>query len=166
MKTVMIETKRMILRPFREDDADEIWPCMTASLARYMLWEPPKNAEDFKQIWQNWPAIQEKGNSYVFVGRMKNNGSLIGLFSAHNFTTPVPRLALWVCESFQRQGYASEALTAIMDWVRTYFEPDYFNYFVADQNIASRKLVESLGGKAVSTEHDPKYKLIVYHIPA
>lgn len=69
MKTV-IKTQRMILRPFRAEDADDIWPCMTANLARYMRWEPPKNAEDFKQIWQNWPTIQEEGNSYVFVGRI------------------------------------------------------------------------------------------------
>ncbi len=164
MKTV-IKSQRMILRPFTAEDADDIWPCMTAELSRYMLWEPPKNAEDFKQIWQDWPAIQEEGNSYVFVGRMKDNGSLIGLFSAHNFTAPVPRLALWVCEGFQRQGYASEALTAIMHWVREYFEPDYFKYIVADQNIASRKLVESLCGKPVGTEQNSKFLLIVYQIP-
>lgn len=166
MKTVMIETKRMILRPFIAEDADDIWPCMTESLARYMRWEPPKNAEDFKSIWKNWPAIQEEGNSYVFVGRMKNNGSLIGLFSAHNFIASVPRLALWVCESFQRQGYASEALKAIMYWVRQHFQPDYFSYQVAEQNVASRKLVESLGGKPVGVEQDPKFTLIIYHIPA
>ncbi len=116
-----IETTRMILRPFRAEDADEIWPCMTANLARYMLWNPPKNAEDFKNIWKNWPAKQEEGNSYVFVGRVRKNGSLTGLFSAHNFTTPVPHLALWVCEEHQRQGYASEALKGIMHWVGQHF---------------------------------------------
>lgn len=91
---------------------------------------------------------------------------MIGLFSAHNFTTPVPRLALWVCEGFQRQGYASEALTSIMHWVREYFEPDYFIYPVAEENSPSRKLVEGLGGKPVGVEQDPKFTLIIYHIPA
>ena len=165
MKTV-IETQRMILRPFSEEDADEIWPCMTANLARYMRWEPPKNSEDFKQIWKNWPTRQKEGNSCVFIGRMRDDGSLVGLFSAHNFPTSAPRLALWVCEECQRQGYASEALKAIMNWVRRHFQPEYFIYLAAEENMPSRKLVESLGGKAVSTDHDPKYILIIYHIPA
>lgn len=163
---IIIKTKRMILRPFEEEDADDIWPSVTPALTRYMLWDGPQNAEDFKKTWQNWPARQKEGDSCVFVGRMRDTGSLAGLFSAHNFTTPAPRLALFVCEAFQRQGYASEALRAIMAWARENYSPQYFSYLVAEQNLASRKLVESLGGKAVSTEHNPKFMLIVYHIPA
>lgn len=53
-----------------------------------------------------------------------------------------------------------------MAWARENYSPQYFSYLVAEQNLASRKLVESLGGKAVSTEHNPKFMLIVYHIPA
>jgi len=39
----------MILRPFEEEDADDIWPSVTPALTRYMLWDAPKNAEDFKK---------------------------------------------------------------------------------------------------------------------
>lgn len=53
-----------------------------------------------------------------------------------------------------------------MAWARENYSPEYFSYLVAEQNLASRKLVASLGGKAVSTEHSPKYLLIIYLIPA
>lgn len=165
MKTE-IETKRMILRPFREEDADEIWPCMTANLARYMRWESPERAEDFEKIWRKWPVQFAEESNCIFIARNNQDQSFIGLFGVHGFKTPAPRLGLWVREELHRQGFGPEGITAVMNWAREDYSPDYFIYPVAEENMPSRKLVESLGGKAVSTDHDPKYILIIYHIPA
>ncbi|WP_075655343.1 GNAT family N-acetyltransferase [Pseudochrobactrum sp. B5] len=161
-----IETTRMILRPFRAEDADEIWPCMTANLARYMRWEPPERAEDFEKIWRKWPMQFAEESNCIFIARKKVDHSFIGLFGMHSFKTPTPRLGLWVREELHRQGFGPEGIVSVMNWARGDYSPDYFIYPVAEENIPSRKLVESLGGKAVTTEQDPKFTLIIYHIPA
>ena len=165
MKTV-IKTQRMILRPFTAEDADDIWPCMTANLARYMRWEPPASAEDFEKIWRRWPVQLAEESNCIFIARNKQDQSFIGLFGMHSFKTPTPRLGLWVREERHRQGLGPEGIGAIMNWCREYYSPDYFIYPVAEENSPSLKLVEGLGGKPVATEQDPKFKLIIYHIPA
>lgn len=165
MKTV-IKTQRMILRPFTAEDADDIWPCMTANLARYMRWEPPASAEDFEKNWRKWPVQLAEESNCVFIARNNQDQSFIGLFGMHGFKTPSPRLGLWVREELHRQGLGPEGIGGIMNWCRKYYSPDYFIYPVAEENSPSRRLVEGLGGKPVDVEQDPKFTLIIYHIPA
>lgn len=161
-----IETKRMILLPFEPEDAEDILPCSTSALTRYMRWEAPKDAEEFKKIWHKWPAQQEAETNCIYIARSKEDQSLIGLFGIHDYKTTTPRLALWVREELHQQGFGPEGVSGVMNWVRQHYQPDYFIYQAAEENLPSRKLVERLGGVAVGEEQEVKFKLIIYHIPA
>jgi len=50
-------------------------------------------------------------------------------------------------------------------WVSEELNPDCFEYPVAEENVASRRIAESLGGVIVSRRTNPKYLSVVYRIP-
>lgn len=161
-----IETQRMILRAFAPEDAEDILACSTPTLTHYMRWEAHKDAEDFKKIWHKWPGQQAEELNCFFIARSRVDHAFIGLFIIHNFKSSTPRFGLWVCEKLHQQGFGPEGVISVMNWTRHHYQPDYFIYQVAEGNLPSRKLVERLGGLAVSEEQEVKFKLIVYHIPA
>ena len=161
-----IETQRMILRAFQPKAADDILPCTTATLTRYMRWEAPKDAVEFEKIWRKWLVLQSEHLNCIFIARSKSDQVFIGLFGIHNLKTATPLLALWVREDLHGQGLGPEGLFGVMNWTRQHCQPDHFIYQVAEGNLPSRKLVERLGGLAVSEKQEVKFKLIVYHIHA
>lgn len=161
-----IETMRMILRPFQPKDADDILPCTTPTLTRYMRWEKPKDAVEFEKIWHKWPVQYADELNCIFIARSKAEQAFIGLFGIHDYKTATPRFGLWVREDLHQQGFGPEGINAIMDWARENYQPSHFIYQAAVDNMPSRKLVERLGGVAVAEVQEVKFKLIVYHIPA
>jgi RimJ/RimL family protein N-acetyltransferase len=78
-------------------------------------------------------------------------------------------MGVWLKLSAHGNGYGKEAMTGIKGWANSNIEYDHILYPVADINIASRKIPESLGGK-IEREYDEKgmsgnkYHCIEYRI--
>ncbi|VTP63120.1 Uncharacterised protein [Serratia rubidaea] len=83
----------------------------------------------------------------------------------HNLRSPTPELGLWIKEDQHHQGYGRELLQAIARWAGERYRPHYFIYPVAEQNLPSRRLAESLGGQLNGRRENIKYDCLVYHIP-
>ncbi|WP_213978680.1 GNAT family N-acetyltransferase, partial [Serratia marcescens] len=63
------------------------------------------------------------------------------------------------------QGYGREIVQGIAHWVSERFQPQHLIYPVAEQNTASRRLAESLGGVLAGKRENIKYDAVVYHLP-
>jgi RimJ/RimL family protein N-acetyltransferase len=76
-----------------------------------------------------------------------------------------PELGLWLKESAHRQGFGREVVAALVQWGHAILGKGSFTYPVALQNIASRRIAESLHGEIIGNRTNPKYDSVVYRIP-
>ena len=162
---IEIQSSRLILKPFEETDADEIYGCITHSLTRYMSWEPPKDRAHFAEICQTWIRNIADDSDYVFVIRNKSNNHFLGLSGFHQNRGDYPELGIWIREDQHGYGFGREAVTAVVEWASINFDQESFIYPVAMENYPSRRIAESLGGVEMYCSQTPKYLSITYFIP-
>ena len=105
-------------------------------------------------------------NDHYFVIRARTDWQCLGIAALHAMQTKHPELGIWVRADSQGKGFGKEAVTAVVRWASKELRPDYFEYPVAEQNLASGRIAVSLGGSIQEHRSRPKYKSVVYHIPA
>lgn len=153
-----IETERLILRRMTQDDFEDF--CEYApdpERCRMMGTEPLKNLDETREIFQ-WLLFNEK-RFYAIV--LKDRGKCVGHIEVQNFTpiAPLPQLAgktgrtLSFCVSkyYRRQGYAFEALTALIGYLFGSRGVDYLSSGYLEFNEPSKKLHEKLGFRPIAT---------------
>jgi RimJ/RimL family protein N-acetyltransferase len=163
--SVQIASQRLFLQPFIAGDADEIFDCITPSITRFMAWEPPPSRDAFARVWRSWLPSIEDGSDLHFVVRLAADGRCLGIVGLHRARTDTPELGIWLREDAHGQGLGREALQAVAAWASATLHPSHFEYPVAAENLASRRVAESLGGTIVAWRSTPKYALAVYRIP-
>jgi RimJ/RimL family protein N-acetyltransferase len=89
----------------------------------------------------------------------------LGLVGLHAAKTTRPEIGIWIREDVHGNGIGREAVAALAAWASGEFDPDYFEYPVAEENLASRRIAEGLGGSIVETRSNLKYTSVVYRIP-
>ncbi len=156
--------ERLLLRLFQPDDADEIFACITPSLTRYMAWEPSPTRAAFASVWRSWAPLAESGRDLIFVVR-RHDGLFLGLAGLHRAHSKAPELGIWIREDEHGRGYGREAVAAVADWASRDAGIDHFEYPVAEANLASRRIAESLGGIPRGERRDRKYTAVIYHVP-
>lgn len=161
-----LTTQRLKLRIYSAQDAEEMYSHITPTLTRFMAWEPPASFEEFLSNKPSWEERFLQATDYHFVARDLKSGRYIGVVGVHRATTAAPEFGVWISEDLHGQGFGKEAVGAVFEWAKKVLQADYFVYPVAEENRASRKIAETLGGKLVSSEQKPKYVAVTYHIPA
>ena len=145
---IMIETKRLILRPFTENDAVDLYEylkepsvncfaCMQLNSIDDALSATKKRAEDAQ---------------YYFAIVLKDSGKVIGeIFSHPEASDPESNVKdtfspCWMLnENYGGKGYAYEAATAFFDYLFNEKGARRIYAFTEDYNIRSQKLCERLG---------------------
>lgn len=158
-------TQRLKLRIYEVQDAEEMYRHITPTLTRFMAWEPPASLEEFQANKPLWEERFLQGTDYHFVARDLQSGRYIGVVGVHRATSTTPEFGVWMCEDVHGQGFGKEAVSAVFDWAKNALQAEYFLYPVAEENWASRKIAQALGGQVVSTQQKPKYVAVTYHIP-
>lgn len=159
---VILETERLLLRPHTLDDfasVARLWSDM--EVTRFTSGNQPSTAEE---SWQRllryhglWPAL---GFGF-FAITDKQTGQFLGeagLADFHRDITPsLDGLAEagWVLSpDAWGQGYAHEALTAILGWYATVPNPRPVASIINPDNVASIHLAERLGfGMKAETQY-------------
>jgi RimJ/RimL family protein N-acetyltransferase len=115
-----IDTRRLILRSFQAEDL----PAFLAyrndpEVARYQSWEStsPAHARAFVEEQQGFsPGVP--GEWFQFAVALRGNNQLIGDVGLSVLVQDVRQAQLGVTfdRAFQRQGFATEAVTAVLDY--------------------------------------------------
>lgn len=74
-------------------------------------------------------------------------------------------MGIWLREDIHGRGLGREAIAAVAAWATANLHPSHFEYPVAEENMASRRIAESLGGSITKRRSNPKYTSVVYRIP-
>lgn len=100
------------------------------------------------------------------MARRVRDGRFLGLVGVHAARSECPELGVWMREDMHGRGYGAEAVEGVVAWAVRVLRPNGFAYPVAEQNAASRRIAERLGGRVVMRRSEPKYEALVYRIPA
>ena len=79
----------------------------------------------------------------------KVSDEYIGNCGVHSLNKTLPSVGLWIKASAQGKGYGREVIGGLLDWVRTNYTFPNVEYVVDRENHASRRIVESFGGRFV-----------------
>ena len=144
----MIETERAILRPIKKEDNEQIFRYRSDSkVNKYQGWIP-KTLKDVNEfISKNSDEINKPETWFQLVIIEKFTNIIIGDIGIHfidsdNLQTEI---GCTISKDHQRQGYATETLKAIIDYLFNKLNKHRIVTSIDPQNTNSIKLVERLG---------------------
>ena len=146
----MIETKRLLLRPFREEDAQDLYAYLKEPMVRCFACMQVNSLEEAKAA-----ALERaKDTEYYFAIVLKENGKVIGEIDAMP-ETPAPDEKNAVLDTFSPcwmlhpdyygKGYALEAAEAFFDYLFAQKGARRIYAYTEDYNLPSQRLCEKLG---------------------
>jgi|SRR5579871_131295 len=170
LSQISLQTARLTLRSFTAADATESFVAADASVARYMSWNPPVSEAEFETIWQKSLSDMKSGSQLSLVIRNSATREFLGSAGLHPADADLLETGIWIKTSAQGQGYGREAVAALMAWAGGKFHASALLWPVVEENLPSRKLAESLGGKVIGSRQrqkpgDVSRNLLVYAIP-
>lgn len=150
MKTPILETERLTLRPFQADDAVNVFECWESDpdVAQYMFWTSHNDIEKTKE----WIAFElgqvEKDDWYRFAIVLKDTSELIGTALIY-FEEEVEcwEIGYNLGKAYWGKGYATEAMVKVIDFAREQLNITQIVGRYAKENSASGNVMSKLGFK-------------------
>ncbi len=122
VETKTLFTDRLILRKFKIEDAPGMYNnwATDPECCKFLSWDVHKNIEETKSVIQSWINEYEKG-SYNWIVELKDTHEVIGSISAITISKKHSTAELGYCygSKFWNQGYATEALRAVTEYLLT-----------------------------------------------
>jgi RimJ/RimL family protein N-acetyltransferase len=144
-----IETERLILRPFREDDLDAYTAMMQTPDVRHWLLVPEgfgrEQAWEQMTKWLGQWALRGTGNWAL---EEKATGAFVGRAGSHRperADWPGTEIGWTLHPDHWRKGYATEAGAASRDWVFANHNVDEIYSCIRLDNTASQNVARRLG---------------------
>lgn len=148
--TQLIETKRLILRKVEVKDYESIYKNWTSDklVARYVSWNVHESLDVTKQYCE-YKANRYDGHEYCFdwVVELKETNELIGEIEAINVSKAARLVELGYCfgSKYWNKGYATEALTAFIDYMFNKVDVDKIIACHISTNPASGRVMQKCG---------------------
>lgn len=148
MKTPIIETERMILRPMSLSDADDIFERWTSDdrVSKYVRWLTHETVE-VTEMWLSYEVEHiDSDNVYQWGFTLKDTGYLFGSGGLnYNEEQGIFELGYNIMYDFWRQGYTTEAAKAILHFAQTQLGKKEFIAWHAVDNPASGAVLKKCG---------------------
>jgi RimJ/RimL family protein N-acetyltransferase len=153
MKTPVLETARLILRPVTLEDAPAIqrhfarWEIIR-NLAPPVPWPYPDDGAD--TFLKNIALPQMRcggGHSWAITLKAAGNECIGIIGFRFNAEESHGNRGFWLAEEHQGQGLMTEAITATNDYIFLDLKIDRFQVVNAKGNAASRRVKEKTGAK-------------------
>lgn len=147
---MIIETERLVLRRWREDDAEDLYKyACDDRVGPITGWHPHKNVEESREVLKN---ILMKDGTFAITVKERGDEPIgsFGIFESDESDCGEPELGYWIGVPFWGNGYVPEAVRAAIkhifettDWQRV-----WCGHF--DGNDKSRRVLEKCGFEFVS----------------
>lgn len=146
--TPVLQTERLTLRPFRAEDAREVFECWEsdAKVAKYMFWTSHNDIAKTREWIAGEIAKISSAEWYRWSIELKASGQLIG--TGLIYYEPEYRcfeIGYNLGRAFWGLGYASEAMRAVIAFAAAELEIHEIVARYAKENTASGKLLSKLG---------------------
>ncbi len=150
-----LETERLILRPFREDDAEDMFNGWTSDdeVTKYITWNTHENIDTTKYILNLWISEYEKPERLNFSIELKDGNKLIGGIDVVGYDKGVPVIGYNLSRKYWNHGYMTEACKCLLEYLFSKgFEEVKIDAVV--ENVGSNRVIQKCGGVLVKTEEE------------
>ncbi|KAB2338393.1 GNAT family N-acetyltransferase [Cytobacillus depressus] len=148
-----IETERLYLRICMPGDGQIVHESIQASIEDLKVWLPFANkeqsAEDVEvNIRKSYSQFLLREDFWIHIFR-KEDDVFIGSTGLHRIDWDIRKFEIgyWCDSLHQRNGYMTEAVSALIDFTFNHFEANRIEIRCDPNNLNSRKIPEKLGFK-------------------
>jgi ribosomal-protein-alanine N-acetyltransferase len=117
----IIETDRLILRPFVMADAEDMFRnwANDPEVTKYLTWAPHGRIEITREILKIWTSAYGKKDYYQWAMVIKETGDLVGSIGVVSYDDGNEHCEIGYCSAQKAwgKGYMTEALIAMMDYL-------------------------------------------------
>lgn len=121
--TKTLETERILLRPFREDDSEAMFRNWAGDpeVCRYLTWGPHESADVSRQICALWASQSDDPAFYQWAIVPKALGEPVGSISVVRSNDDIAEAEVGYCigRRWWGQGFTPEALRAVVRYLIT-----------------------------------------------
>lgn len=146
MTNMTIETANLLLESITLDYQEEIFTEFTPEITFFMFPKSPDTIEDTVEFIEKSIKENTEGRNLQLVVLNKEAGEYLGNAGIHNIDTRTPELGIWIKKSAHGNAYGKEAMVALKEWADKNLEYEHILYPVDEENFASRRIPEFLGG--------------------
>lgn len=143
--TERLITDRLVLAPLDEDDAPDMVRALLDGSWSAVTGDGPAGLPGFQARYRDHAtaqrAIGEVWHDWVI--ELGSSGGAIGVVQA-TVSNRVARITWMVAPAWQRRGYATEAATAMVNWLRNH-EVDRLTALVHPDHVASCRIAAAVG---------------------
>ena len=119
--TKVLETERLILRPFVEEDAGDMYRNWASdpNVTKYLTWPTHASVEVSAAVLADWIKQYAQKDYYTWAIVLKDLGQPIGSISvvSHDDATEQAVIGYCIGKIWWRQGITSEALGQVIDYL-------------------------------------------------
>lgn len=150
-KTYKIETERLIIRCYEPKDAELLKISIDESLEHLLPWMPwaknePESVETKMERLRKYRGQFDLGLDYTFGIFSKDEKKLIGSTGLHTrLGNNAREIGYWVHAKYLKQGYATEAVKALIKIGFEIEQLDRIEIRCAPNNIASQGVPKKIG---------------------
>lgn len=150
MKTPVLETERLILRPVTLEDAPAIqkyfndWEIIK-NLATHVPWPYPEDGALTFLRENMLPRMRDKGHLCWAIALKGGEGEAIGLIDFAMTRADHGDRGFWLARPFQGRGYMTEAINAMQDYLFFDLKIDRIVVCNSLANPGSRRVKEKTG---------------------
>lgn len=169
-----LETPRLLLRPYRADDAPDVaLACSDELTQRWLpLPTPYTEAEGLAWCTEQAPGIRASGDGVQWAAVPRSGGRLVGSFglTRTDWRARTSEIGYWVAPWARRQGVAVEGVTAVARWLLEEHEFERLELRAAVGNVPSQRVAERAGflreglARNAGYVHDGRVDLAVFSL--
>jgi RimJ/RimL family protein N-acetyltransferase len=158
-----LETERLILRPYREDDLEDLHAMF--SDPEHMRWYPSTFEVEETRGWidRRFQEYREDGFG-LWIVEDRTTGEFLGTTGpAVRIVDEVPHVEIgWHTKPGRKgEGIAPEAGLAARDWAFENLEVDHLISIVRPENVGSNRVAQKIG---MHVDHETDYKGLWHRI--
>lgn len=171
-RLLRIETERLILRPYRAEDFDDVH-ALSAAAEMWLYSERGAMTPD-----ESWARLLRHAGHWALMGygifavEEKESGTVVGEAGFADFRRclgpdfdPFPEASWTIRSEMQDRGYASEAERAAAEWLEAHRAPTATVCLIHRDNAPSLRVAEKLGFAPMRSVEYRGYPAILFKRP-
>ncbi len=146
METQPILTQRLIIRPPKWEDAEDMLQYgKEPEVAYYMPWKPFRDLDDAFAYLARLLEFRQKGTAETYVLEHKERQQVIGIGIIKLLNPIHTEIGYGLSKAYWRQGYGTEVAQALLE--ASFAKPEVIRVeaVCATENVGSYKIMEAIG---------------------
>ncbi|MET9465787.1 GNAT family N-acetyltransferase [Streptomyces sp. NPDC006544] len=146
METITLTTERLVLRPLRPSDTDEVHAALQdPAIQRWIPVPVPYERTHAEAYVARVPGGWEDGSEYNFAVRLGADGPLVACIGVVPSGSFAHEVGYWTVGAHRGRGYLPEALPAVLRWAFAELGCVRMIWRAGVGNDASRSVAEKTG---------------------